>query len=99
VDRDYDLSEAAELLDDLSKFEETDTGLWEGQEPRRAIATQAAFTYGNAVYSYWRELIDAINDEVEDFVLDYEDDDGVTVSEECKLRLKSLVETQINRWG
>jgi uncharacterized membrane-anchored protein YhcB (DUF1043 family) len=45
TDRDYDLQEAAELLDQLSEYEETDSGLWEGLEPRRAIAAQAAYTY------------------------------------------------------
>lgn len=64
VDRDYNLREAAELLDDLSDFEETDSGLWEGLEPRKAIAAQAAYTYGNAVYSNWTDLIGEINDAV-----------------------------------
>ena len=49
VDQAYGLLEAAQLLDELYKHEETDSGLWDGQEPREAIATQAAFTYGNAV--------------------------------------------------
>lgn len=35
VDREYDLSEAAELLDQLDDFEETDSGLWEGQRRRK----------------------------------------------------------------
>lgn len=99
IDRSYDLTEAAALLDDLSEHEETDKGLWEGCEPRRAIEVQAAFTYGNAVYSNWREIIDAINDEVEDFVISYEDDDGVTVSSETKARLKAIVEECIRRWS
>lgn len=63
VDRDYNLSEAAELLDQLSEHTEEDSGLWMEQEPRRAIATQAAYTYGNAVYAGWRDLINRINDE------------------------------------
>jgi hypothetical protein len=54
VDREYDLKEAADLL-------ETDRGLWEGQEPRKAISTQAAFTYGNAVHHFWHEFIKEIN--------------------------------------
>lgn len=65
VDRDYDLSEAAELLNQLSDHEETDTGLWEGLEPRKAINAQAAYTYGNAVYAFWREIIEEINDSEE----------------------------------
>ena len=49
VDNEYDLTEAAMLLDQLSNFEETDSGLWEGLEPRKAISAQTAYTYGNAV--------------------------------------------------
>lgn len=66
VDKMYSLIEAANLLDQLSNYEETDGGLWEGLEPREAVKAQAAFTYGNAVYSLWRELIEEINKEVED---------------------------------
>ncbi len=67
VDKDYDLQEAAELLDQLDDYEETDTGLWEGQEPRRAIATQAAFTYGSAVYSAWLDCVDNMNNTINNY--------------------------------
>jgi ABC-type Zn2+ transport system substrate-binding protein/surface adhesin len=63
VDKDYDLQEAAQLLDDLSDYEETDYGLWMGLEPRRAIAAQAAYTYGNAVLSFFDQLIKEINED------------------------------------
>jgi hypothetical protein len=62
VDKDYSLLEAAHLLDDLEDFEETDSGLWEGLEPRRAVAAQAAYTFGHAVMSYWQDLIGEINE-------------------------------------
>jgi hypothetical protein len=65
VDKDYSLQEAAELLDQLDRYEETDSGLWEGLEPRRAIAAQAAYTYGNAVSEAIQELIKDINTKVE----------------------------------
>jgi len=71
VDRSYSLLEAAELLDQLDQFEETDSGLWEGQEPRRAIETQAAFTYGNAVYSEWNDLIKRINDDAKEVLEEF----------------------------
>ncbi len=67
VDRWYNLTEAAELLDQLHDYTEEDGGLWQGQEPRAAIGTQAAFTYGNAVYDAWRNLISHINDEYADW--------------------------------
>lgn len=61
VDKAYTLLEAATLLDQLDRYEETDSGLWEGQRPRDAISTQAAFTYGQAVWSLWSDLIKKIN--------------------------------------
>ncbi len=71
VDRWYNLTEAADLLDQLFEYTEDDFGLWEGLEPREAIGRQAAYTYGNAVYSEWRDLISHINDEY----ADWEDED------------------------
>jgi len=79
VDKDYNLQEAGELFNDLSDYEETDSGLWEGLEPRRAIAVQAAYTYGNAVYSEWRDLIEKINDEAGDIIEEY--DEKITEAE------------------
>lgn len=67
VDRDYPLLEAARLLDELSDHEETDNGLWDGADPRRAISIQAAYTMGNAVAHYWREFIRDMNDELGTF--------------------------------
>ena len=65
VDKWYSLQDAAQLLDELDDYEETDTGLWEGQPPKDAISTQAAFTYGNAVYQKFQKLIKEINDDDE----------------------------------
>ncbi len=73
IDKLYDLTDAAELIDQLSDHEETDSGLWAGQQPKDAIGTCAAFTYGNAVYSEWVDLIEAINDEAEGILNDYSD--------------------------
>lgn len=69
MDRDYSLSEASDVLDDLSGHEETDSGLWQGLEPRRAIVTQAAYTYANAVMHYFQVCIAAINDDATDGIL------------------------------
>ncbi len=73
VDKYYDLSDAAEVLDELSDFEETDTGLWEGLAPREAIGAQAAYTYGAAVYSFFQDLIKEVNDAVTDALSDLDD--------------------------
>lgn len=63
IDHAYSLTEAAAILDQLSFYTETDSGLWEGLEPREAISAQAAYTYGAAVYSMWMDLISEINDD------------------------------------
>ena len=65
VDKAYNLQEAAELLDELNDYEETDSGLWQGLDPRAAISAQAAYTYGNAVMRFWFKLIEEINDNTE----------------------------------
>jgi hypothetical protein len=61
TDKSYSLLEAAELLNELSDHEETDSGLWESQKPQEAVCSQAAYTYANAVMHYWKDLIDDIN--------------------------------------
>lgn len=96
VDRDYSLLEAAQLLDDLPKHEETDSGLWEGQEPREAVATQAAFTYGNAVMAEWNDFIEVINDEVPQVLDDMRTDRDSKV-EELRGRLEELAEDDPER--
>jgi hypothetical protein len=63
VDRYYDLSEAADVIEQLYEHEETDSGLWEDMQPKEAIGICAAFTYGNTVYSKWVDLIEEINEE------------------------------------
>lgn len=66
-DRSYNLQEAAELLDQLRDHEEDDEGLWQGASPRDAISIQAACTYANAVRSYWADLIEELNDDIDPF--------------------------------
>jgi hypothetical protein len=65
VDRSYGLLEAATLLDELHRWEEDDSGLWDGLSPRDAVSAQAAYTYGNAVCSLWSDLIGIINADFE----------------------------------
>lgn len=93
VDKDYRLKEASDLLDELSEWEEDDTGLWQGLEPRRAIAAQAAYTYGNAVYDLWRRhCVDPLND----LLNDIEEDDEIEDEEERE-EAKTVVGTRIIR--
>lgn len=99
VDRAYSLTGAAKVLDDLREHTETDSGLWERQEPREAISTQAAFTYGNAVYSRWTDLVKEINGDSDlselkdqlDALDDTEPDDETKIA-----KIKALIRTQID---
>jgi uncharacterized membrane-anchored protein YhcB (DUF1043 family) len=86
VDKSYNLTEAAAVLDELRDYEETDSGLWEGLAPREAILAQAAYTYGAAVYFKAQDIIKAINsdDDLEELlecrgldVDDAQDDESV----------------------
>ena len=63
VDRWHNFSDAADLLNDLDEWEETDSGLWDGQDMKQALATCAAYTYGNCVYDMWQYIIEAINED------------------------------------
>jgi len=60
-----DLLEAAEVLDQLDDYEETDWGLWDIREPKEAVCTQASYTFGNAVMHHWGEIIKEINEFLE----------------------------------
>ena len=62
VDRSYHMTEAAELLSQLYRYVEEDSGLWEGETDIDRIAEiQAAYTYGNAVWDELETLIMNIN--------------------------------------
>lgn len=96
VDIDWSLTEAAEILDQLSEYEESDRGLWEGLEPKKAVAAQAAYTYGNAVMDMWRTLIEAANDHcLEDFrhgiLHDMTGEDDPATRPEVLVRVKELI--------
>jgi chaperonin cofactor prefoldin len=98
VDKSYNLQEAAELLDELRQQEETDSGLWEGLAPREAISAQAAHTYGNAVYSEWRDLVKEINDDsdLEDLKEQLEALDSTEPDDEQKINeLKAAIAKRI----
>lgn len=94
VDKEYSLKEAADLLDDLSDYEETDTGLWEGLQPEQAIGAKAAYTYGGAVLDNWQDMIERINQEYEDELppeADYDDEDEYREAKE------KVAEVAVNR--
>lgn len=108
VDKSYSLMEAASLLDQLSDDEETDDGLWEGLPPREAVLAQAAYTYGNAVYSMFQDIIKSINgdSDIETLIEEYQaandwDEDSdepkpVRTADEVKAAIKAAVSTLID---
>jgi hypothetical protein len=98
IDRWYNPKDAIELLNDLSEHEETDSGLWEGSDDYTDIlATKAAFTYGNAVYSEWRNLINNINDiDVEEIKWQVADDIATNEKESFTEDEESEIENMDN---
>ena len=95
TDREYDLLSAAQLLDQLSEHCESDSGLWQGQEPRDAISTQAAFTYRNAVYSIVRSYLENIVSEYQGFEPEDEDDSDEKQQEDARAMIKEYIDTYI----
>lgn len=65
VDREYNKTDAIDLIEELYKYEEDDSGLWEGEDLSRILAIKAAYTFGNAVYSEIGDIIDELNSELD----------------------------------
>lgn len=79
VDNDFiyvDLLDCAHILDQSDNVE-TDSGLWEGLEPRKAIESQAFFTYRNdlesAIRDAFEEKLMIKKEEIEDELEELED--------------------------
>lgn len=69
TDRAYTLQDAAYIIAECEN-EETDSGLWEGQQPEDAIQTKAAFSFSLDVWfkceEMYKELIDTYEEAVEE---------------------------------
>jgi hypothetical protein len=65
TDRAYSLTDAAYIIEHCEN-EETDSGLWEGQQPEDAISTKAAFSYSRDVWFKCEELYNSIKDRFEE---------------------------------
>ncbi len=72
VGRYYSAEEAIKLLSSLHEYEETDSGLWEGQEWEQMLSSKAAWTYGNAVYDMATDLLTEIRDSIDMEEIDIE---------------------------
>jgi hypothetical protein len=62
VDRAYSLEDAAFVIEHTDN-EETDSGLWEGQDMRSAMSACAAYSYGNDVWQEIDEQYDTLKDD------------------------------------
>ena len=96
IDREFHLKTAAEILETYAEFEETDSGMWEGLDPKTAISVQAAYTYGNAIMSEWQRIIRHVNESdqrviLADMIQDYEKD-GLTLDDLCAVVRQAIEE-------
>ena len=77
VDRGYSLTDAAFVIENCEN-EETDSGLWDGQDANTAISTIAAFSFGNDVWEKCEEiyngLVERFNEIKEKIKEAYEED-------------------------
>lgn len=64
VDRAYTPSDAGYIIENCTN-EETDTGLWEGQDLVSQLSAMAAYSYGNDVWSKCTELYDELKENYE----------------------------------
>lgn len=100
-----DLLDSAHILDQSDSVE-TDSGLWEGQQPMDAIQTQAFFTYRNDMYHEIKRVFnEKLNEkveelqnqwseleEVQDFAYEPEDDEYQGDEEELQEKLDEIDE-------
>lgn len=87
VDRAYSLMEAAFIVENCHE-EEHDSGLWDGQSPRDAINTMAAFSFANDVWDELTALYEQIRSEYDEvmeameMLLDMEHEDAEPFSDD-----------------
>jgi len=60
------------ILNELSEYEEDDSGLWEGQQPEQAIVSKAFWTYKTGLICHCDDLLK----EYDDLDDDLDDDDS-----------------------
>lgn len=92
-----DLLDSAHIIDQSSNVE-TDSGLWEGQEPTEAIKTQAFFTYRNDLYNevseQFKTMLEEKKEEIEAELeeLENNDSDEIETDEEYDSKVSDLQE-------
>ena len=105
VDNDFiyvDLRDSADIIEG-SSYDETDSGLWEGQDPIEAVKTKAFFTYRydlmEAVEEVFNDSLEELETDLENEISDIEIDldklkEKLEGYEEAKEELESLPEAE-----
>lgn len=70
VDRNWTLRDAVDLVEELAFHVETNSDLWDGQDPSEALKIQAAHTFANAAESEFKDKMGDVNVAVTDAVAD-----------------------------
>ncbi len=96
TDQGYSFRDAAELLVQLDEYEETEEGLWQGIGMKQAVCCCAAYTFGNAVLSLFREIVNQINDDsdLDELVAEYEasGDEREEIEDKIKARIEEIID-------
>lgn len=77
----YDLEDAAFVIKNCDN-EESDSGIWEGQEPEDAIISKAIYSFQNDVWEKIREIFEEMVSEYENQIADLEDEHSETEESE-----------------
>lgn len=91
TDRGYTLSDAAFIIEN-SDNPETDSGIWEGQQPEDAIRTKAAYSFSNDVWFKCDEIYNEIKEEYKEQQISLNADDNETEEKQEKENNKILDE-------
>jgi hypothetical protein len=91
VDRGYTLEDAAYILSECHE-EESDRGLWEGQDASDAMSTQAAYSYSNDVWFKCEELYNELKEKMQDLIDEKDDDDDRDDDEFAKIAFDKFYE-------
>lgn len=72
VDRSYALDDAAYILENCEN-EETDSGIWDGQDAQGMMSARAAYSYSNDVWFRCEEMYNGIKERMQEIKDDDED--------------------------
>lgn len=86
----YSLWDAADVLEELNEFEETDSAYWEGKGVREALKIAASLTYRNAVRAHFTKIIDVLNDALGNMEIPWTLED--------RYRIENELETGVLEW-